>query len=87
LPAGLRGSDGTESLLPLRDKPALPVGQVKAEVFGSVLSNLGLFPRDFVSCLPQKRKEVISFHTVLLCWSKQQKFMYILEECAAMLVG
>jgi hypothetical protein len=32
---------------------------VKAKVFHSVLANLGLFPRDFVSCLPQNRKEKV----------------------------
>jgi hypothetical protein len=61
---------------------------VKAKVFDSVLANLGLFPRDSVSCLPYKRKEKAHpFHTVLLSWYSQQEVMYILEECAAMLVG
>jgi hypothetical protein len=41
---GLRGWDRTDSLSPLRAEPALPLGQVKAEVFNSVLANLGLFP-------------------------------------------
>jgi hypothetical protein len=50
--AGLRGWDGTDSLFPLRAESALPLGQVKAEVFDSVLANLGLFPREFLSCLP-----------------------------------
>jgi hypothetical protein len=51
LPVGLRGWNGTYSLFPLRVEPALPSGQVKAKIFDSVLSNLGLFPRDFVSYL------------------------------------
>jgi hypothetical protein len=49
-PVSLKGRDGTYSLFPLRADPVLPLGQVKAEVFDSVLTNLGLFPRDFVSC-------------------------------------
>jgi hypothetical protein len=52
LSAGLRGWDGINSLFPFRIEPALSLGQVKAKVFDSVLANLGLFPRDFVSCLP-----------------------------------
>jgi hypothetical protein len=32
----LRGYDGTDILLPLRDNPALLLGQVKAEVIDSV---------------------------------------------------
>jgi hypothetical protein len=43
LPAGLGGWDGTDSLFPLKAKPVLPLGQVKAKVFDSVLANLGLF--------------------------------------------
>jgi hypothetical protein len=50
--AGLRGWNGTDSLFPLRDKPVFPLGQVKAEVFDSVLANLDLLLRDFVSHLP-----------------------------------
>jgi hypothetical protein len=56
---GLRGWDRTDSLSPLRAEPALPLGQVKAEVFDSVLANLGLFSRDLLSCLPLKRKEKV----------------------------
>jgi hypothetical protein len=52
LPEGLRGWNETYSLFPLRAKPVLPLGQMKANVFDSVLANLGLFPRDFISCLP-----------------------------------
>jgi hypothetical protein len=43
LPVGLRGWDGTYSLFLLRAEPVLPLGQEKAEVFDSVLANLGLF--------------------------------------------
>jgi hypothetical protein len=43
---------------------------------------------NLISYLPQKgEKEVRSFHKILLNWSSQQKVIYILEECAAMLVG
>jgi hypothetical protein len=52
LPVSLRGWDGTDSLFPLGAEPALSLQQVKAEVFDGVLANLGLFPRDIVSCLP-----------------------------------
>jgi hypothetical protein len=52
LPMGVRGCDGTYSLFPLWAEPALSLGQVKAKVFDSVLANLGLFPRDFVSLIP-----------------------------------
>jgi hypothetical protein len=48
----LCGWHRTDSLFPLRAEPLLPLGQVKDEVFNSVLANLGLFPRDFVFCLP-----------------------------------
>jgi hypothetical protein len=47
---GLKCWDGTDSLFLLRAELAL--GQVKAKVFDSVLSNLSLFPGDLVSCLP-----------------------------------
>jgi hypothetical protein len=50
--AGLRGQDGTYSLFPLRAELVLPLGQMKAEAFDSILANLGHFPRDFVSCIP-----------------------------------
>jgi hypothetical protein len=88
LPAGIRGWDGTDSLFSFRAKPALPLRQVKTEVFDSVLANMGLFPRDFVSCFPYyKRKEkALPFHSVLLSWSSQQEVIYILEEYAAVLV-
>jgi hypothetical protein len=52
LPVGFGGRNGTDFLFPLRAKPVLSLQQLKAEVFDSVLANLGLFPRDFVSCLP-----------------------------------
>jgi hypothetical protein len=51
LPAVLGGWNRTNSLFPLRAKPALSLPQMKAKVFDSVLENLSLFPRDFVSCL------------------------------------
>jgi hypothetical protein len=58
------------------------------EVFDSILANLSLLLGNLISYLPQKgEKEVNSFHTILLSWSSQQKIIYILEECAAMLVG
>jgi hypothetical protein len=62
---------------------------VKAKIFDSVLANLGLFPRDFASCLPlKKRKEkACPFHIVLPSWSSQKEVIYVLEECAAMLVS
>jgi hypothetical protein len=60
---------------------------VKPEVFDSVLANLRFLSGNLISCLPQKgEKEVSSFHTILLSWSSQQKVMYILEDCATMLV-
>jgi hypothetical protein len=40
--------DGKDSQFPLRAKPALPLRWMKAEVFDSVLANLGLFPRDCI---------------------------------------
>jgi hypothetical protein len=49
---GLGDWDGTDNLFLLWAKPEIPLGQVKAKVFISVLVNLGLFPRDFVSCFP-----------------------------------
>jgi hypothetical protein len=52
LPEGVRDWDGTDSLFLIRAEPAFPLGQVKAELFYSLLAILGLFPRDFVSCLP-----------------------------------
>jgi hypothetical protein len=48
---GLGGWNGTDNLFLLRSKPALPLGQVKDEVFDGSLANLGLFSRNFVSCL------------------------------------
>jgi hypothetical protein len=85
LPAGLRGWDGTYSLFPLRAKPVLSLGQMKAKEFNSVLANLGLFPRDFISCLPQKKKKGCSLHIVFSSWSSQQEVIYVLEESAAVL--
>jgi hypothetical protein len=52
LQVGLGGWNGTDNLLPLRTKAALSLQQVKAKVFDGILVNLGLFPKDFVSCLP-----------------------------------
>jgi hypothetical protein len=61
---------------------------VKPEVFDSTLANLGFLFGILLPCLTQKReKEVSSFLTILQSWSSQQKVIYILEECAAMLVG
>jgi hypothetical protein len=61
---------------------------VKLEVFDSILANLSFLSGNFISCLPQKgEKEASSFHTILLSWSRQQKVIYILEECSAMLVS
>jgi hypothetical protein len=52
------------------------------------LANVGFLSGNLISCLPQKgEKEPSSFHTILLNWSSQQKVIYILEECAAMLVS
>jgi hypothetical protein len=51
LSAGLRVWDGNDSMFPFRDKPALSLRWVKTEVFDNVLANLGLFPREFASCL------------------------------------
>jgi hypothetical protein len=60
---------------------------VKPEVFDSILANLGFLSGNLISCLSQKgEKEANSFHTILLSWSSQQKAIYILEECAPMLV-
>jgi hypothetical protein len=61
---------------------------VKSEVFDSILANLSFLSRNLISCLPQKGdKESSSFHIILLSWSSQQKVIYVLEECAAMLVN
>jgi hypothetical protein len=61
---------------------------VKPEVFDSVLANLSLLSGSLIFCFPQKgEKEASSFHTILLSWSSQQKVIYILKECAPMLVG
>jgi hypothetical protein len=60
---------------------------VKPEVFDSILANLGFLSGNLISCLPQNReKGASSFHTMLLSWCRQQKVIYILEECATMLV-
>jgi hypothetical protein len=64
---GLRGWNATYSLLPFRVELALLPEQKGAKVFNTVLTNLGLFPRVFVSCLPLKRKEkAYPFHVFLL---------------------
>jgi hypothetical protein len=61
---------------------------VKPEVFDGILANLSFLLGNLIFCLPQKgEKEVSSFHTIFLSWSSQQKVIYLLEECAAMLVG
>jgi hypothetical protein len=61
---------------------------VKAEVFDSILANLSFLFRNLIVGLPQKgEKKVSSFHTTLLSWSSQQKVIYVLEECAPMLVS
>jgi hypothetical protein len=60
---------------------------VKPEVFDSILANLRFLLGNLIACLPQKgENEVSSFHRILLTLSSQQKVIYILEECAAMLV-
>jgi hypothetical protein len=75
-------------VFPLRAETVLLLGQVKAEVFDSILANLSLLPRDFVSCFTYRRKEEsCPFHIVLSSWSTQQEVIYILEENAAMLVN
>jgi hypothetical protein len=56
-------------------------------IFDNIVENLSFLSGNLISCLPQKGKEVSSFHTILLSWSSQQKVIYILEECAVMLVG
>jgi diketogulonate reductase-like aldo/keto reductase len=60
---------------------------VKAKVFDGVLANLGLLLRNFVLPPIKERKGDESLHTVLLSWSSQQEFIYILKECTAVLVG
>jgi hypothetical protein len=61
---------------------------VKPEAFNNILANLDFLSGNLIFCLPQKeKKEVSPFHTILLSWSSQQKVIYVLEECAAMLVG
>jgi hypothetical protein len=61
---------------------------VKPNVFDSILANLSILSGNLTSCLPQKgEKEASSIHTILLSWSSQKKVIYILKECAAMLVG
>jgi hypothetical protein len=61
---------------------------VKPEVFDNILANLGFLLGNLISYLSQKlEKKASSFHTILLSWSSQQKVIYVLEECAAMLVG
>jgi hypothetical protein len=61
---------------------------VKPEVFDSILENLSFLSGNLISCLPQNgEKEISSVHTILLSWSSQQKVIYILKECAAMLIG
>jgi hypothetical protein len=59
---------------------------VKPEVFDNILAKLVFLSGNLISCLLQKgEKEASSFHTILLSWYSQQKAIYILEECAAML--
>jgi hypothetical protein len=61
---------------------------VKPEIIDSILENLSFHLGNLISCLLKKgEKEVSSFHTILLSWFSQQKVIYILEECAAMLVS
>jgi hypothetical protein len=61
---------------------------VKPKVFDNILANLDFLSENLISCLPQEgKKDVSFFHTILLSWFSQQKFIYILEESAAMLVG
>jgi hypothetical protein len=61
---------------------------VKSELFDNILANLVFLLGNLIFCLPQKgEKEVSFFHTIFLNWSSQQKVIYTLEECAAMLVG
>jgi hypothetical protein len=60
---------------------------MKPEVFNSILANLSFLSGNLIACLPQKGEKEISFHTILLSLSRQQKVIYILEECASMLVS
>jgi hypothetical protein len=60
----------------------------EAKVFDNILANLGFLFGNLISCLLQKgEKMASSFHAILLSWSSQQKVIYMLEECAAMLVS
>jgi hypothetical protein len=68
---GLRAWVGTYSLFPLRAKPALPLEQVKAKVFDSVLANVA----SFLETLPPIKEKGggVDFHIVLMSWSNQQE--------------
>jgi hypothetical protein len=81
---GLRGWDGTYSLFPLRAKPVLPLGQVKAEVFDSVLAFFlqTLYP---ASIKEKEGGSSLLFNPPKLV--QQQEVIYILEKCAAVLVS
>jgi hypothetical protein len=63
----------------LSAEPVLSLQQVKAKVFDDVLANLGLFLH------PIKERE--GGESLSYSWSSQQVVIYILEECAAMLVS
>jgi hypothetical protein len=83
---GLRGWNGTDSLLPFGAKLVLPLGQVKAEVFDDVLENLGFFSKKLCILPPIKERERgESRPNSPPSWSSQQ-VIYVLEECATMLV-
>jgi hypothetical protein len=57
---------------------------VKPEVYDNILANLGFLSGNLISCLPQKgEKEASSFYITFLNWSRQQKVIYMLKDCAA----
>jgi hypothetical protein len=60
---------------------------VKPKVFDSTLANVNLLSENLISLFLQKGEKANSFHTILLSCSSQQKVIYVLEECAAMLVS
>jgi hypothetical protein len=61
---------------------------VKPKAFDNILANLSFLLGNLISAFLQKGEdEVSSFHTILLSWSSQHKVIYILKECADMLVG
>jgi hypothetical protein len=81
---GLGGWDGAGSLCPLRAEPVLSQGQVKAEVFDSVLAFFlqTLYP---ASIKEKEGGSSLLFNPPKLV--QQQEVIYILEKCAAVLVS